>query len=152
MVNNFSKKYSQVPWYLSIKKNVSCNENNSSTLVLSYFLEVEVHSIIHSLQNIKKTTTTTTTRRCTCLFQDLVWVALRLSRIWRILQIEEGVIHKFRSQWKMVKWEICVFNFKQTDISQRIVYKVLSLKQSIKFYYQASWAGCLFGLEAFQRV
>ena len=52
----------------------------------------------------------------------------------------------------MVKSEICMFNFKQTEISQRIVYKVLSLKQDIQFYYQASWAGCLFGLEVFQRV
>ena len=38
----------------------------------------------------------------------------------------------------MVKSEICMFNFKQTEISQRVVYKVLSFKQGIQFYYQAS--------------
>ena len=38
----------------------------------------------------------------------------------------------------MVKSEICMFNFKQREISQRVVYKVLSLKQGIQFYYQAS--------------
>ena len=38
----------------------------------------------------------------------------------------------------MVNSEICMFNFKQIEISQRIVYKVLSLKQGIQFYYQAS--------------
>ena len=35
----------------------------------------------------------------------------------------------------MVKCEICVFNFKHTEISQRMVYKALSLKQGIQFYY-----------------
>ena len=35
---------------------------------------------------------------------------------------------------------------------QGTVFKVLSLKQGIQFHYWASWTGCLFGLEAFQRV
>ena len=31
---------------------ISCNENNGAPVVMPYFLEVEVHSIIHFLQNI----------------------------------------------------------------------------------------------------
>ena len=35
---------------------------------------------------------------------------------------------------------------------QGMVFNVLSLKQGIQFHYWESWTGCLFGLEAFQRV
>ena len=45
---------------------------NGSTVVMPHFLEVEVHSIIHSMQNIKKKNNNINlTRRCTFLFQDL---------------------------------------------------------------------------------
>ena len=50
---------------------ISCNENNGAPVVMPYFLEVEVHSIIHFLQNIFRKTTNFT-RRCTFLFQDLI--------------------------------------------------------------------------------
>ena len=42
---------------------------------MPYFFEVEVHCIIHSVQNIFKKTTNLT-RRCNFLFQDLVLILI----------------------------------------------------------------------------